>query len=81
MNDVNVLEYLKVLLNRDSITYTDIAKKLDTTPQNIAQTFKRSDISVSRLQKIAAAADYELIIDFKKVPRPVGSRSSDSEKN
>ena len=66
MNDINVLEYLKVLCDRKKITYTDIARKLDTTPQNIAQTFKKSDISISRLKKIAAACGYDLTIDFQE---------------
>lgn len=67
MDNINVLEYLNILLKRDKISYTDIANKLDTTPQNISQSLKKNDISVERLKKIAAASGYDVIIDFKKI--------------
>lgn len=67
MIELKTMEYLKILLDRDNIKLSDIAKKLDTTPQNIAQTFKRDNITIERLKEIAAAAGYELVIDFKKV--------------
>lgn len=64
--EVNPIEYLNILLKRDSISYSDIARKMNVSPQNISQALKKNDISIERLQKIAVAAGYDLILDFKK---------------
>lgn len=64
--EVNPIEYLNILLKRENISFSEIARKLNVSPQNISQALKKNDISIERLQKIAAAAGYDLIIDFKK---------------
>ena len=74
MDDINILEYLTILLKRDKISFSDIAKKLDTTPQNISQALKKNDISIERLKKIAAASGYTVIIEFKKIEGTTGKK-------
>ena len=66
--ELKATEKLKILLDRDKISYTDIAKKIDKTPQSVAQIFKSDNVSIEKLKEIAAAAGYDLIIDFVKKP-------------
>lgn len=64
--DLKATEKLKILLERDGISYTDIAKIINKSPQSVAQIFKSDNTSILKLQEIAAAAGYDLIIDFVK---------------
>lgn len=67
--DISVLEKLDILLKRDKITYSDIAQKIGVSPQSVAQSFKADNISIKKLKEIAAAAGYDLIIDYKKIEK------------
>lgn len=65
--NLDIIEALNILLKRDKISYTELARRLGTTPQNISQTLKKKDIGVNKIKEIAAAAGYDLIFDFKKI--------------
>lgn len=66
MNELKVLEVFQAILKRDKITFTDLSKVYGTTPQNIAKIFKNNDIGIEKLKKLAAAAGYDVKIDFIK---------------
>ena len=64
--ELKAIEKLDILLKRDNISYTDIAKKIDKTPQAVQQIFKSDNTTLSKLEEIAAAAGYDMIVDFVK---------------
>lgn len=63
---LKAVEKLKILIDRDNISYTDISKKIGKTPQAVQQIFKSDNTTLSKLEEIAAAAGYDMIIDFVK---------------
>lgn len=59
-------EKLKILMDRDKITFTELARRMDKSPQSIAQIFKYDNITLEKLEELATAAGYDMIIEFKK---------------
>lgn len=57
-------EKIKILLIKKNMTVTDLAKKLNVTPQNIYNKFKRDNFSVRELQVIAKVLDVEFDYGF-----------------
>ena len=57
-------EKIKILLIKKNMTVTDLAKKLDVTPQNLYNKFKRDNFSVKELQDIASALGVEFEFGF-----------------
>lgn len=64
--ELKATEKLKILIDRDSISYTDISKKIGKSPQAVQQIFKSDNTTIAKLEEIAAAAGYDMIIDFIK---------------
>lgn len=60
------LYYIAKLLQLCDISYVDIAEITGLTPGAISYSFKRDDIRISHLYKIADTLGWELLIDAKK---------------
>ncbi|MBD5134603.1 MAG: helix-turn-helix transcriptional regulator [Lachnospiraceae bacterium] len=50
-------EQIKIALIKRKMSTTELAKKLNCTPQNITAKFKRDNFSEKELQEIAKALD------------------------
>lgn len=64
--DLKATEKLKILLDRKNISYSDIARNINKSPQSVAQIFKSDNVSIEKLKEIASAAGFDLVIDFKE---------------
>ena len=62
--DLNITEKLKIYADRKNISYTDIAKKLNKSPQAISQMFKKGIKTIDDAEKIAGAMGLSLQIDI-----------------
>ena len=50
-------EQIKILLIKKGMTITDLAKKINTSTQNLSNKLKRNDFKMSELREIAEALD------------------------
>lgn len=57
---------IKILLLENDVTITELADKLECTPQNLSGKFKRDNFSEKELRQIADILGYELKIEFIK---------------
>lgn len=57
-------EKIKILLLKENITIKELAEKLNTTPQNITNKFKRDNFSEKELLAIAKVLDVEYVANF-----------------
>ena len=64
--ELKATEKLKILLDRKNISYSDIARKINKSPQSVAQIFKSDNVSLEKLKEISTAAGFDLVIDFKE---------------
>ena len=65
-------EQIKILLIKKGMTITDLAKKMNTSTQNLSNKLKRDDFKVSELREIAEALEvvfetYFLMEDGTKI--------------
>lgn len=65
-------EQIKILLIKKGMTITDLAKKMNTSTQNLSNKLKRDDFKISELREIADALEvafetYFLMEDGTKV--------------
>lgn len=51
--ELNITEQLKIIADRKNISYTDISKKLDISPQAVSQMFKKGIKKLDDVEKIA----------------------------
>lgn len=61
---MDITKIIKKILIDESITQTELAKKLSTSSGNLTNKFRRNDFRVSELEVIAEALGYELKIEF-----------------
>lgn len=54
---LSVSEKIKIILGRRNMTVSDLAKKLNTSRQNLTNKFSRSNFSEKELRQIAEAMD------------------------
>lgn len=64
--ELKATEKLKILLDRKNISYSDIARKINKSPQSVAQIFKSDNVSIEKLKEISNAAGFDLVIEFKE---------------
>ena len=64
--ELTVIEKLKVIMTREKVSISDLARRIDKSPQNLAQQFKRADFRLSDLEKMAAVLGYDFTADFIK---------------
>lgn len=57
-------KYIKHIMLENDIKIIDLAKKINTSPNNLTNKFKRDNFSTSELQEIAEALGYKLVIEF-----------------
>ena len=57
-------EKIKILLIKKGMTVTNLAEKLNVTPQNLYNKFKRDNFSVKELQEIATVLEVEFEFNF-----------------
>ncbi len=56
---LSMSEKIRLILRRKNITIVELAKRLGTTNQNLANKFKRDNFSMNELDEIAKALDYK----------------------
>ena len=57
-------EKIKIILGRRNMTVSDLAKKLNTSRQNLTNKFSRSNFSEKELRQIAEAMDCSVDVLF-----------------
>lgn len=62
---LSVSEKIKIILGRRNMTVSDLAKKLNTSRQNLTNKFARNNFSKKELQEIAEAMDCSVNVLFK----------------
>ena len=62
---LSVSEKIKIILGRRKMTVSDLAKKLNTSRQNLTNKFARNNFSEKELQEIAEAMDCSVNVLFK----------------
>ena len=62
---LSVSEKIKIILGRRNMTVSDLAKKLNTSRQNLTNKFARNNFSEKELQGIAEAMDCSVNVLFK----------------
>ena len=61
---LSVSEKIKIILGRRKMTVSDLAKKLNTSRQNLTNKFSRSNFSEKELRQIAEAMDCSVDVLF-----------------
>lgn len=61
----NISEALKFLLIKKGTTQNQVAKLIDTTPQNLGQKLNRQVIKECDFKKICDALNTQAVIEFK----------------
>lgn len=62
---LSVSEKIKIILGHRNMTVSDLAKKLNTSRQNLTNKFARNNFSEKELQEIAEAMDCSVNVLFK----------------
>lgn len=57
-------EKIKILLLKENVTIKELAEKLNTTPQNITNKFKRDNFSEKELLAIAEVLNVKYVANF-----------------
>ncbi|MDU6263732.1 MAG: helix-turn-helix transcriptional regulator [Anaerocolumna aminovalerica] len=68
--DLNPIEQIKLILSREKMTVTDLAKLMGTTRQNLHNKFDRGSLNSKDMEKIADVLGCDLEITFIK-KRPI----------
>lgn len=66
MENITVSENIKIMAARAGLSLSELARRLDDTPQNFTQKLKRDNFRVGDLRKIADICGYVFIYDFVK---------------
>ena len=61
---ISVSGKIKIILGRRNMTVSDLAKKLNTSRQNLTNKFARSNFSEKELQEIAEAMNCSVDVIF-----------------
>lgn len=61
---LSVSEKIRIILGRRNMTVSDLAKKLNTSRQNLTNKFSRSNFSEKELRQIAEAMDCSVDVLF-----------------
>ncbi|MBQ7233097.1 MAG: helix-turn-helix domain-containing protein [Bacillales bacterium] len=70
----DIREYISLCrVKKGNITESELARRMNQTPQNMHNKFKRNTLKVSELEKIAEALNAELKISFidKETGEPI----------
>lgn len=59
----------EVLENR-GMKQAELARRINTSPQNVRDIFQRETVDISLLRKIGDVLDYDFILPFSKVEEP-----------
>lgn len=65
--ELSFIEQIKILLDRNNMTMSDLASKLNTSRQNLHNKFARNKLSESEMEQIAKAMGYKLIINLEPI--------------
>jgi len=60
--ELDFVEQVKILLDRDGLTVADLAARMGTSRQNLHNKFSRNRLSEPEMEEIAEAMGYELRI-------------------
>lgn len=63
---MNIEKEIRKILLEEDIEIKELAKRLDTSQQNISAKLKRNNFTVKDVEKILNAVGYELKIEFIK---------------
>ena len=64
--ELTIIEKLKIIMDRENVTVSGMARKMDKSPQNLTQQFKRGDFRISDIEKMAGLLGYDFKADFVK---------------
>lgn len=65
MNNTEIKKYIQhCLVERDNMSMRTLAKKMNTTPQNLNGIFTNNNFKISTLESIADALDSDLQVSF-----------------
>ena len=65
--DLTPIEKLNILLDRDKISYTELAGRVGSSRQAVSQAMNNKNITIKKLEAFAAAAGYKMIVEFEKI--------------
>ncbi len=70
---MNIKEYIQLCCVKRGISVAELARKIDNSPQNFNHKMQRNSFQSSELEKIAAALDCDLKIEFidNKTQKPL----------
>lgn len=71
---MDIREYIRLCcVKRGNITEAELARRTGQTPQNMNNKYKRNTFKISELEKVAAALDSDLLIQFvdKETGKPI----------
>ncbi len=62
---MDVREYINLCrVKKGNMSESELARRMGQTPQNLNNKYKRNTFKISELEKVAAALDAELKIEF-----------------
>jgi len=61
---LSVSEKIKIILGRRNMSIADLARALDTSPQNLTNKFRRNNLSEKEMQDIATALNCSFDTSF-----------------
>lgn len=65
--ELTISEKIKIIMKREGVTTTELAKRIKQSRQNITNKMARNSFSEEEVRTIAAAIGYEFVTEFRKV--------------
>ena len=59
-------EKLQIIMKRNNITMTELAKRLKQSRQNVSKKFQRNNFTENDLKSISEALEVDYFIEFKE---------------
>lgn len=63
---LSLTEQIKLMMDRKNLTYTEVARRLEMTPQAVRQMIKKGNMTISSLNKLCDAIGVEAEITLKE---------------
>ncbi|MEG1482881.1 MAG: hypothetical protein RSA57_03695 [Cetobacterium sp.] len=63
---MDIAKKIKIILATEDLNISDLAIKLNTSPQNVGSKLKRNNFSIKEMLEIANVLGYDLSIEFTK---------------
>ena len=63
---MDIAREVRILLAKENLKVSDLARRLDTSHQNISNILSKNNLTINKIEDIANALGYEIDIIFKK---------------